>query len=59
MNKNYEPVRIEILNIEPAYIEIKFLKNESKVKMGVQFLKKRIKAGFYEVVNQEKILPII
>ena len=51
-----ETVKVEVLNVKPTHIELKFLTNNHITKMGKQFFRRRLDAGVYEVINP-KALP--
>ena len=54
-----EVKQIEIVEINPTHVQIKFLPYGNVVKIGKRFFLKKVDSGFYEVVNKEKIPSVI
>lgn len=50
---------VEILEYRPDYIRIKMLPVELEIKVSRQFFQKRVKSGFFEVVNEDKLPSVI
>lgn len=54
-----DAVKIEIVDLQPTHVEIKFVSNEHTVQLGRNYFSKRVQNGFYEVVNKQKIPAVL
>ncbi len=54
-----DAVKIKIVELRPTHVEIKFVSNDATVQLGRSYFNKRVKNGFYEVVNKQMIPTVL
>ena len=50
---------IEIAKSHPTHVDVILTANNHRVKMGKQFLNKRLKAGIFEIANHSSTPSVI
>ncbi len=51
--------KVEIIEIKPTHVELRFLPYGNEIKMGTRFFQKKVEGGFYEVINKDKMPSVI
>ena len=53
------PIQIEIVKRQPTHVEVILTANNHRVKMGNQFLNKRLKAGIFQIAKHSSTPSVI
>ncbi len=56
---NSQSVKVEVIAKKPTHTLVKFLSSNREIKMGRQYFQKRVDCGWYEIINQDKLSPLI